>query len=92
VKWNDGFLSDSLEALKTAAVLLLKKVAEPPVKKYFLRKGFLNSRQSAPSREVGNGFSHTQASIVNFDHNREIDVWEKAFLERLPVEWVMDEG
>jgi hypothetical protein len=44
VKWNDGFLSDSLEASKTAAELPLKKVAEPLVKKYFLRKGFLNSR------------------------------------------------
>jgi len=60
--------------LKTAVELPLKKVAEPPVKKYFLRKGFLNSRQSAPSQEVRNGFSQTQASTVNFDHNREIDV------------------
>jgi hypothetical protein len=62
------------------------------IKKYFIRKGFLNSRQNALSREVGNGFSQTQASTVDFDHNREIDVWEKAFLERLPVEWVMDKG
>jgi hypothetical protein len=74
MNWNDGFRSDSLEALKTAVELPLKKVAEPPVKKYFLRKRFLNSRQSAPSQEVRNGFSQTQASTVNFDHNREIDV------------------
>jgi hypothetical protein len=33
-----------LGSLKTAAELPLKKVAEPLVKKYFLRKGFLNSR------------------------------------------------
>lgn len=74
VKWNNGFLLDSLEALKTAAELpLKKKVAKPPMKKDTLRKGFLNSRQSALSGEVGNGFSQTQASTINFDHNREID-------------------
>jgi hypothetical protein len=92
MKWNDGFLSNSLEASKTAAELPLKKVAEPPVKKDFLRKGFLNSRQSALSWGIGNGFSQTQASTVDFDHNREIVVWEKAFLERLPMEWMIDEG
>jgi hypothetical protein len=83
---HDGFLSDSLEASKTAVELPLRKVAEPPVKKDFLKKGFLNSRQSALSREVGNGFSQTQALTVDCDRNREIDVWENAFLERLPVE------
>jgi hypothetical protein len=102
VKWNDGLLSDSLEASKTTdgfvientiVELPLKKVAELPVKD-LLRKGFLNSRQSNSSREVGNGFSQTQASPVVFYHNGEIDVWEKAteFWERLTVEWEMYGG
>jgi hypothetical protein len=60
VKWNDGLLLDSLEASKmvasfviktTVAELPLMKVAEPPVKKGLFRKGFLNPRQGASSRE-----------------------------------------
>ncbi len=56
VKWNEGLLSDSLEATKmafgfvfknTVAELPLKKVVEPPVKKGLLRMGFLNPYRSA---------------------------------------------
>lgn len=56
MKWNEGLLSDSLEASKTAigfvfkntvAELPLKKVVEPPVKKGLLRMGFLNPCRSA---------------------------------------------
>jgi hypothetical protein len=53
-------------ASASLAVLPLKKVTEPPAKD-FLRKGFLNSRQSA--------------SPVDFDHNWGRDVWEKLFVE-----------
>jgi hypothetical protein len=52
VKWNDGLLSDSLEASKlfaglvlnkvTGAELPMKKKTEPPVKYGLFRKGFLN--------------------------------------------------
>jgi hypothetical protein len=67
VKWNDGLLSDSMEASKLSASLAVNKVltAEPPaikvvkspVKQGMLRKGFLNPRpiKSGPSalpREV----------------------------------------
>jgi hypothetical protein len=54
VKWNDGLLSDSLEASKLSASLVVNKVlmVEPPaikvvkspVKQGMLRKGFLNPR------------------------------------------------
>jgi sugar/nucleoside kinase (ribokinase family) len=61
------------------AVLPLKKVTKPPAKD-FLRKGFLNSRQSALP--------------MDFDHNWESDVWEKndEFWEKLSAKWVVDEG
>jgi hypothetical protein len=67
VKWNDGLLSDSLEASKLSASLVVNKVlmVEPPaikvvkspVKQGMLRKGFLNPRPivsgpSASPREV----------------------------------------
>jgi hypothetical protein len=67
VKWNDGLLSDSMEASKLSASLAVNKIltAEPPaikvvkspVKQGMLRKGFLNPRpiKSGPSalpREV----------------------------------------
>jgi hypothetical protein len=51
VKWNDGLLSDSLEASKLSAGLVLNKImgagppakkTEPPVKQGLFRKGFLN--------------------------------------------------
>jgi hypothetical protein len=52
VKWNDGLLSDSLEALKMTVGFVVNKVmvVEPPTKKVaeslvkqgLLRKGFLN--------------------------------------------------
>jgi hypothetical protein len=52
VKWNDGLLSDSLEASKlsmglvlnkvTGAVPLAKKKTKPPVKQGLFMKGFLN--------------------------------------------------
>jgi hypothetical protein len=61
VKWNDGLLSDSMEASKLSASLVVNKVltAEPPaikvvkspVKQGMLRKGCLNPRpiDSGPS-------------------------------------------
>jgi hypothetical protein len=59
LKWNDVLLSDSLKASKMVADLavnkasvaepLAKKVVEPPVKKDFLRKGFLNPRLDLPT-------------------------------------------
>jgi len=67
VKWNDRLLSDSLEASKLSASLVVDKVlmVEPPaikvvkspVKQGMLRKGFLNPRPfvsspSASPREV----------------------------------------
>jgi hypothetical protein len=58
-KWNDVLLSDSLKASKMVADLVVnkasvaeapaKKVAEPPVKKEFLRKGFLNPHPVLPT-------------------------------------------
>jgi hypothetical protein len=58
-KWNDLLLSDSLKASKMVADLAVnkasvaeppaKKVAEPLVKKDFLRKGFLNPRPVLPT-------------------------------------------
>jgi hypothetical protein len=58
-KWNDVLLSDSLKASKMVADLAVnkalvveppaKKVSEPPVKKDFLRKGFLNPRLVLPT-------------------------------------------
>jgi hypothetical protein len=59
LKWNDVLLSDSLKASKKVADLAVNKVsvaeppaikgAEPPVKKGFLRKGFLNPRPDIPA-------------------------------------------
>lgn len=44
-----------------------------------------------PSSVEGNGFSQSQDWSVNFDHNKEIVVWEDVdFRDGLPLDWVVD--